>query len=67
MAKLTTKERKALPPKDFVFPGGRHYPIQDKAHAIDALSRISEHGSPSEKRKVRAAVRAHYPGIKQSK
>jgi hypothetical protein len=38
MAKLTTKERNALPAKDFVFPKQRKFPIEDASHARDALS-----------------------------
>ena len=36
MAKLTTKKRKALKGKDFVFPKTRKFPIEDKAHAAVA-------------------------------
>jgi hypothetical protein len=39
MAKLTTKERKALPASDFA--GGKgHYPIPDASHARNALSAV---------------------------
>lgn len=63
MARLTTKERKALPKGDFALPGKKEYPIPDASHARNALSRVSEFGSPEEKRKVRAAVHRKYPGI----
>lgn len=49
MAKLTTKARKDLPKKDFVEPGKEGYPIEDRSHARNALSRSS--GKP-----VHAAV-----------
>jgi hypothetical protein len=62
MAKLTAKQRKALPGKSFALPG-RRYPIEDKSHARNALSRVSQHGSPEEKARVRAAVRRRYPSI----
>ena len=62
MAKLTTKQRKALPKSDFALGGGR-YPIEDKNHARAALSRVAQHGTPSEKAKVRAKVHAKYPDI----
>jgi len=62
MAKLTTKARKALPKKDFALPGGR-YPIENASHARNALARVSQHGSPAEKAKVRAAVERKYPSI----
>ena len=62
MAKLDTKERKALPTKDFAGPG-RSYPINDPNHARNALSRVSQFGSSTEKAEVRAKVHAKYPGI----
>lgn len=63
MAKLTYKARKALPSSTFVEPGERKYPIPDKSHARNALARVSQHGSSSEKAKVRAAVHRKYPSI----
>ena len=62
MAKLTTKKRKALKSKDFVFPKTRKFPIEDKAHARDALARAAHKGGAVEA-KVRAAVKKKYPGI----
>lgn len=62
MTKLTSKSRNALPKKSFAGPG-RSYPIEDKAHARNALSRVSANGSPAEKAEVRAKVHAKYPGI----
>lgn len=62
MAKLTAKTRNALPTKDFAGPG-RSYPVQDKNHARNALSRVSQNGSPAEKAEVRAKVQAKYPSI----
>lgn len=59
---LSTKERNALPGKSFALPG-RRYPINDPNHARNALSRVSQHGSPEEKSKVRGAVHRKYPGI----
>lgn len=52
---LTTKKRKKLEDSDFALPG-RKYPIQDLAHARNALARVSQFGTPEEKKKVRAAV-----------
>ena len=66
MAELTTKQRKDLSPSDFVFPKERKYPIHDESHARNALARVSQHGTPGEKKKVRAAVRKRYPGIEVS-
>lgn len=62
MSVLTTKERKALPSSSFALPGGR-YPIPDPSHARNALSRVSQYGSPGEKATVRAAVHRKYPSI----
>ncbi len=61
--KLSYKERKRLPSSKFVFPKSRKYPIHDRAHARNALARVSQFGSESEKSKVRSAVRKKYPGI----
>jgi hypothetical protein len=67
MAKLTAKGRKKIKTSNFAVPGERAYPIQDSSHARNALARVSQHGSPAEKAKVRAAVKHKYPGIQQSK
>ncbi len=65
--KLTYKARKGLPKSSFAIPEKRKYPIHDESHARNALSRVSAHGTPEEKRRVRAAVKRRYPGIEQSK
>lgn len=62
MAKLTTKQRKAIPSKDFALPG-RRYPVEDRSHAANALARVPQFGSPAEKAKVRAKVHAMYPDM----
>jgi hypothetical protein len=64
--KLTAKGRKQIKKKNFAIPEKRKYPIHDKSHARNALSRVSQHGSPSEKRRVRAAVHKKYPSLKKS-
>lgn len=66
MAKLTTAERKRLPTSSFAGPD-RSYPIQDAPHARNALARVSQHGTPEEKARVRAAVHRRYPGMGHSK
>lgn len=63
---LTAKKRNALPGKDFAGPD-RSYPINDASHARNALARVSQHGSPALKAKVRSKVARKYPGIKQAK
>lgn len=62
MAKLTTKERKKLPSKDFAVKG-RKYPVPDASHARNALARVAQHGSSAEKAEVRAKVAKKFPGI----
>ena len=64
MAKLTSAERKELPKGDFVYPKTRRYPIEDAAHARDALARSS--GKP-EHAKVVAAVKRKFPEIDAQK
>ena len=67
MAELTSKKRKSLPKQSFAEPGKRKYPIHDKAHARNALSRVAQHGSAAEKKQVRAAVHRRYPSIGKGK
>lgn len=64
MAKLTAKSRNALSTGSFALPG-RRYPINDASHARNALARVSQHGSSSEKSRVRAAVHRKFPSIGQ--
>jgi hypothetical protein len=68
MAKLTYGERKAMPRGEFALPSKRKggkggYPIEDKAHARNALARVAQHGSSAEKATVRAKVHRKFPGI----
>ena len=60
MTKLTYAAREDLPKADFVFPKTRRYPIEDAAHARDALARSS--GKP-EHAAVIAAVKQKFPQI----
>ena len=62
VAKLSYKKRQKLPSKAFAIKG-RRYPINDPAHAKNALARVSQHGSPQEKAEVRRKVHAKFPGI----
>ena len=64
MAKLTYEKRKDLPKGYFVFPKTRRYPIEDAAHARDALARSS--GKP-EHATVVAAVKHKFPEIEIEK
>jgi hypothetical protein len=63
MAKLKTETRKSLPTKAFAEPEKKKYPIEDKAHARNALSRVAQSGTPAEKAKVKRAVKKKYPSI----
>jgi hypothetical protein len=63
----STKERKKLSTKSFALPGKRKYPIPDKAHARNALARVAQKGTPTEKKTVRAAVKRRFPSIGKKK
>ena len=72
---LSAAERRALPNKDFVFPGkgegpeGKQrgaYPINDKKHARAALAMAAAHASPEKEARVKAAVKKKYPEIEVS-
>jgi hypothetical protein len=76
MAKLTTKQRKALPTKEFALPGkGKSmggkgtgaYPIDTEARGRNALARASQFASPEDKAKIRSKVAQKFPGIKVKK
>jgi hypothetical protein len=69
---LSAKQRQSLPRSSFALPGkgkgpkgagAGSYPIPDASHARNALSRVSQFGSPAEKAAVRAKVHAKYPNI----
>lgn len=71
MATFTAKGRKrikksnfALGPKKGTIGKGR-YPIHDLAHARNALARVAQHGTASEKAAVRSAVYKKYPALKK--
>jgi hypothetical protein len=66
MAKLSSAARKALPAKSFAEPDKRKYPIENEAHARNALSRVAQSGTPAEKTKVKATVNKKYPSIGKS-
>lgn len=65
MAKLTTKERSKMPASEFAEPKKKAYPINDKSHARNALARVSQHGTPKEKKEIRAKVAKKFPAIKE--
>lgn len=63
MAKLSGKERKALPKKDFAGPG-RSWPVEDKDHAEAALEDL-----PKAKRKgsltLKEAQKIHAAAVRE--
>lgn len=66
MAKLTTKARNSLPNSKFAGPD-RSYPIENKAHAINAKARATQQVkagnlSPSEAGKIKAKANAVLKG-----
>jgi hypothetical protein len=72
MAKLSSKQRQKMPSSQFALPGkgegpqgkgSGSYPIPDKSHAQAALSRVAQHGTPAEKKQVKAAVARKFPGM----
>ena len=63
MTKLTTRNRNSLPARSFALPG-RRYPIEDLAHARNALARVSQDGTPEEKAEVRRKVGRLYPELR---
>lgn len=70
--KLSARERRDLPKSDFALPGkgkgpegkgSGAYPINNASHARNALARVSQHGSPAEKERVKKAVKRKFPSI----
>jgi len=66
MAKLTGKQRKRMKSSTFAIPSKRKYPINDIRYARNALARVAQHGTPSEKTQVRRKVYAKYPSLRKS-
>jgi hypothetical protein len=68
MAKLTARARKHIPKSKFGVPSkapkSGSYPMNDRAHAINAMARAS--GKPVEA-KVRAKAHRLYPGLGKAK
>lgn len=65
MARLTPRGRKRIKRSNFALPRERKYPIHDIAHARNALARVAQYGTASEKRRVRAAVARKYPSLRK--
>lgn len=63
MAKLTTKQRKALPKSSFGLPATKQYPIEDRTHAVAAKSRAAQqlkagNLTPSQKKQIDSKANA---------
>lgn len=63
MAQLSSQQRAKLPKKSFAIPNQKAYPINDAAHARNALARVSQFGTPAQKATVRAKVHKKFPNI----
>jgi hypothetical protein len=60
--KLSNKSRNNLPKSVFAFPGKRSFPLNDSAHARNALAR-AHFLSPTEQSLLRRKVHKKFPGI----
>lgn len=61
--KMTAKRRRSLPKSSFGVPSTRKYPLDTRGRARNALARVAQHGTNSEKAQVRRAVRRRFPAI----
>ena len=61
---ISAKKRRSLPRSAFGVPSKRKYPLDTKARARNALARVAQHGTPAQKKAVRAKVKKKYPSIK---
>lgn len=62
----TKTGRKRMAKSSFALPAKKKYRIDDKAHARNALARVAQHGTPAEKKQVRARVTKKYPSLKKT-
>jgi hypothetical protein len=60
-----SENRKKLKKSSFALPEQEKYPIPDIEHARNALARVAQHGSETEKKRVRAAVEKRYPSLRK--
>jgi hypothetical protein len=67
MAKLSSSKRNKMASSSFAIPSERAYPINDISHARNALARVAQHGTPAEKKQVKAAVKRKYPSVGKGK
>ncbi len=68
MSRLSSAMRRKMPKADFAVPSkapeSGSYPVPDASHARNALARVSQFGSPSEKAEVRSKVKRKFGSIK---
>ena len=67
MSVLTSKGRNALSTSSFAIPSERKYPINDLPHARNALARVSQFGTPSEKNQVKRKVYSAWESLGKNK
>jgi hypothetical protein len=65
MSKLTYAKRKRLPSSAFALPKLRKYPIENLAHARNALARVAAFGTARQQVIVRRKVYAKYPSLRK--
>jgi hypothetical protein len=56
-----------LPTSEFAEPGERKYPVSDKSHAANARARVSQFGSPAEKKAVFGKTAKFFKGKPKAK
>lgn len=56
-------KRSKMKPSSFAVPGRKAYPVTSVAQARNAIVRVQQHGSASDKRAVYAKVRSRYPAL----
>lgn len=61
--KMTAAKRRSLRLSQFAIPERRAYPVDTRGRGANALSRVAQHGSDSEKARVRAKVCKRYPSL----
>ena len=61
--KLTTNKRNRMNASSFALPESRAYPINDRAHARNALARL-HNATPSEQKQIKRAIDQRYPGLR---
>jgi hypothetical protein len=67
MAKMRAKKRNSLPDSSFALPSKRKYPINDKAHAEQALRMAARKDTEGSYSAIAAKVYARYPSLKKKK